>query len=46
MMEKEMKSMTRRFGILAVVAVILNLVFWGGLIWIALELLTAYGIIG
>lgn len=42
---REQKAMVRQFGFGMMLVILINLVFWGGLIWFALWALRHFGII-
>lgn len=45
-MNKDDKSFLAAFAGVGLFAILINLAFWGGLIWLALTLLQNFGVIG
>lgn len=44
-MRNDDKDLFKGFGLMAFVVIVINLVFWGGLIWFALWALQQFGVI-
>lgn len=44
--DRETKRMARGFGAFAVLTIVLNFAFWGGLIWLGFWCAKHFGVIG